>query len=44
VAQHLYLPALVPYEQVDAPSSRRRDRAVVYRKSDGGEWRDGAAG
>lgn len=43
-AAHLFLPALVPYEQIDAVTVDGTIATVVYRKPDGGEWRDGAAG
>jgi hypothetical protein len=38
-AQHLYLPSLVPGEQVDASE---RDRTVSYKMPDGSVWVDGA--
>lgn len=38
-AHHLYLPGLVPGEQVDADEAAE---TVSYRMPDGSEWRDGA--
>lgn len=40
-AHHLYLPALVPGEQIDAAGGGNLIDHVTYRLPDGGEWRDG---
>ena len=40
-ANHLYLPSLVPGEQIDADE---KSETVTYRMRDGGTWVDGAKG
>jgi hypothetical protein len=39
---HLYLPSLVPFEQVDAAEQDGAIAAVTYRQPDGSPWHDGA--